>query len=238
MPEYLAPGVYTEEISTGPVPIEGVSTSTAGFVGLTERGPTTVRLVTSLRDFQRWYGGPVEPRRHGLLPAVRGQGLLRQRRPAAVRRPGDRARTPSRRACTLRPPTATPCVLEAIGPGQPRRPPVRARPARHPAAPADQLASSSRPRTRPGSGCRCSTTRRPRRIPLVDPFDRRRAAQPRPPGAGRVRGLGQPHRATRSPATTWSPPSRARSSSPSAPDSHSRPARGCRLDAAGRWRRR
>ncbi|MFF0097519.1 phage tail sheath family protein [Streptomyces canus] len=61
MPEYLAPGVYTEEINTGPVPIEGVSTSTAGFVGLTERGPTTIRMVTSLREFSRWYGGPVDP---------------------------------------------------------------------------------------------------------------------------------------------------------------------------------
>ncbi|MEU4560116.1 phage tail sheath C-terminal domain-containing protein [Actinoplanes sp. NPDC023936] len=59
MPEYLAPGVYTEEISTGPVPITGVSTSTAGFVGLTERGPTAVRLVTSLREYERWYGGPI-----------------------------------------------------------------------------------------------------------------------------------------------------------------------------------
>ena len=59
MPEYLAPGVYTEEISTGPVPIEGVSTSTAGFAGLTERGPTAVRLITSLREFERWYGGPI-----------------------------------------------------------------------------------------------------------------------------------------------------------------------------------
>src|SRR5687767_2544698 len=72
MPEYLAPGVYTEEISTGPVPIEGVSTSTAGFVGLTERGPTTVRLVTSLRDFQRWYGGPVDPTTSYLPFAVKG----------------------------------------------------------------------------------------------------------------------------------------------------------------------
>jgi phage tail sheath protein FI len=68
MPEYLAPGVYTEEISTGPVPIEGVSTSTAGFVGLTERGPTAVRMVTSLRDFQRWYGGPVDPETVSFLP--------------------------------------------------------------------------------------------------------------------------------------------------------------------------
>lgn len=75
MPEYLAPGVYTEEISAGPVPITGVSTSTAGFVGLTERGPTTVRLVTSIRDFQRWYGGLLEPESAGgsYLPfAVKG----------------------------------------------------------------------------------------------------------------------------------------------------------------------
>lgn len=57
MPEYLAPGVYIEEISTGPKPIEGVSTSTAGFVGLTERGPEPPRLITSWLDFQRWYGG-------------------------------------------------------------------------------------------------------------------------------------------------------------------------------------
>ena len=56
MPEYLSPGVYVEEISTGPRPIEGVSTSTAAFVGLAERGPEWARLVTSWLDFQRWYG--------------------------------------------------------------------------------------------------------------------------------------------------------------------------------------
>lgn len=59
MPEYLAPGVYVEEISTGPKPIEGVSTSNAGFVGGTERGPEYVKLITSWLDFQRWYGGYV-----------------------------------------------------------------------------------------------------------------------------------------------------------------------------------
>jgi len=60
MPEYLAPGVYVEEISTGPRPIEGVSTSTAGFVGETERGPTKPRLVTSWQDYQRWFGGYID----------------------------------------------------------------------------------------------------------------------------------------------------------------------------------
>ena len=55
MPEYLAPGVYVEEISTGPMPIQGVSTSVAGFVGITERGPEDVRRVTSWLQFQRLY---------------------------------------------------------------------------------------------------------------------------------------------------------------------------------------
>jgi len=72
MPEYLAPGVYTEEIATGPVPIEGVSTSTAGMAGMTERGPATVRLITSAREFERWYGNPVDPRVSYLPYAVQG----------------------------------------------------------------------------------------------------------------------------------------------------------------------
>ena len=58
MPEYLAPGVYVEEVDTGAKPIEGVSTSTAGMVGVTERGPVDVPvLITSVGDFTRWYGG-------------------------------------------------------------------------------------------------------------------------------------------------------------------------------------
>ncbi|MBN1550701.1 phage tail sheath family protein [bacterium] len=57
MPEYLSPGVYMEEISIGPKPIEGVGTSTAGMLGLTERGPVGVRLVTNMGEYQRYYGG-------------------------------------------------------------------------------------------------------------------------------------------------------------------------------------
>jgi phage tail sheath protein FI len=60
MPEYLSPGVYIEEIQTGPRPIEGVSTSTAGFVGQTERGPTTPTLVTSWQSFYRWFGDYID----------------------------------------------------------------------------------------------------------------------------------------------------------------------------------
>ena len=59
MPEYLSPGVYVEEIDAGPKPIEGVSTSTCGAVGVTARGPTTGKpvLVTSFADFVRTFGG-------------------------------------------------------------------------------------------------------------------------------------------------------------------------------------
>jgi phage tail sheath protein FI len=56
MPEYLSPGVYVEEIATGPRPIEGVGTSTAGFVGQTERGPIAPQLVTSWLAYRRWFG--------------------------------------------------------------------------------------------------------------------------------------------------------------------------------------
>jgi Bacteriophage tail sheath protein len=72
MPEYLSPGVYVEEIATGAVPIEGVSTSTAGFVGQTERGPMQPRLVTSWLDFQRWYGGYIDIAQSFLPYAIQG----------------------------------------------------------------------------------------------------------------------------------------------------------------------
>ncbi len=57
MPEYLAPGVYVEEVDTGSKPIEGVSTSTAGMIGATERGPVNVPIpITSYGEFTRWFG--------------------------------------------------------------------------------------------------------------------------------------------------------------------------------------
>jgi phage tail sheath protein FI len=72
MPEYLAPGVYVEEIPSGPVPIEGVSTSTAGMVGLTERGPLLPRMVTSFGDYQSWFGGIIDPAISFLPLAAKG----------------------------------------------------------------------------------------------------------------------------------------------------------------------
>jgi phage tail sheath protein FI len=57
MPEYLHPGVFIEEIERGPRPIEGVPTSTAAFLGEAERGSIKPRLVTSYKEYQRWFGG-------------------------------------------------------------------------------------------------------------------------------------------------------------------------------------
>mgnify|MGYP003289079330 CR=1 FL=1 len=56
MPEYLAPGVFIEEFEIGAKPIEGVSTSTAAFLGETERGPTYPQLVTSFPEYRRIFG--------------------------------------------------------------------------------------------------------------------------------------------------------------------------------------
>lgn len=59
MPEYLAPGVFVEEVSFRAKSIEGVSTTTTGFVGATRYGPIDIEpeIVTSLVEFERAYGG-------------------------------------------------------------------------------------------------------------------------------------------------------------------------------------
>lgn len=58
VPEYLAPGVYVEEISSGVRSIVGVPTSVTAFVGTARRGryhlPTTVR---NFAEFERLFGG-------------------------------------------------------------------------------------------------------------------------------------------------------------------------------------
>ncbi|MEA2130474.1 MAG: uncharacterized protein QOJ85_3365 [Solirubrobacteraceae bacterium] len=59
MPEYLSPGVYVEEIDAGPKPIAPVATSTAGAVGVTQRGPITPTLVTNYGEYVRTFGGPL-----------------------------------------------------------------------------------------------------------------------------------------------------------------------------------
>jgi phage tail sheath protein FI len=76
MPEYLAPGVFVEEVSGGVKPIAGVSTSTIGMVGIAQRGPVDEpTLVTSFGAYMRTFGGLLDQRvftnaRHSLPYAV------------------------------------------------------------------------------------------------------------------------------------------------------------------------
>jgi phage tail sheath protein FI len=58
MPEYLAPGVFVEEVSYRAKSIEGVSTTTTGMVGPTRYGPLDLEpdVLTSLVEFERTYG--------------------------------------------------------------------------------------------------------------------------------------------------------------------------------------
>jgi hypothetical protein len=56
MGTYTYPGVYIQEVDTGNKPIEGVSTSIAGFLGIAERGPMSATFLTSFADYQRSYG--------------------------------------------------------------------------------------------------------------------------------------------------------------------------------------
>ena len=67
MAEYLSPGVYVEEFDSGPAPMQGVGTSTAGFVGLAEKGPVVGApvFVTSAADFNRKFGGYLQKSEFG-----------------------------------------------------------------------------------------------------------------------------------------------------------------------------
>ena len=67
MAEYLSPGVYVEEFESGSKPMEGVGTSTAGFIGMAERGPVEgqPQLVTNFADFRRKYGGYLSENEYG-----------------------------------------------------------------------------------------------------------------------------------------------------------------------------
>ncbi|WP_193366971.1 phage tail sheath family protein [Pelagibius marinus] len=70
MPEYLAPGVYVEEIPSGTRPIESVATALPVFIGYTEtaRGAQGEDLtgraveITSMQDYQARFGkAPIHP---------------------------------------------------------------------------------------------------------------------------------------------------------------------------------
>lgn len=128
MPEYLAPGVYVEETSFRPKTIEGVSTSTAGFVGPTRFGPAEgePELLTSFGDFERIYGGldPLdfgagdEPNylAHGVRAFFEEGG--RRCYVARVASGGARATAATNPAAASPPSTALPINVEARFPGR------------------------------------------------------------------------------------------------------------------------
>lgn len=99
MPEYLSPGVYIEETSYRGKPIEGVSTSTAGVVGRTKKGPEgRPTLITSYAQFEREFGSAYsvpEQRGEYLGHAVQGFFENGGRRVYVVRVLGDGAQSAS-----------------------------------------------------------------------------------------------------------------------------------------------
>ncbi|MGD9355791.1 MAG: phage tail sheath subtilisin-like domain-containing protein [Chromatiales bacterium] len=57
MPDYRHPGVYVEEIPSGPRPIGGVAMSTAAFIGETRKGPVGEPvLIGKFDDFVKEFG--------------------------------------------------------------------------------------------------------------------------------------------------------------------------------------
>lgn len=67
MAEYLSPGVYVEEFDSGAVPMASVSTSIAGFIGVTEKGPHKGApvLITNYANFRRIFGGNLSENEFG-----------------------------------------------------------------------------------------------------------------------------------------------------------------------------
>src|SRR5687768_10267510 len=72
MPEYLSPGVYVQEVDSGPKPIEGVGTATAAFVGFAAGGPVNrPTLVTNWTQYVETFGSIEDGgRRNAYLPGA------------------------------------------------------------------------------------------------------------------------------------------------------------------------
>ena len=131
MPEYLAPGVFVEEVSYRAKSIEGVSTTTTGFIGPTRYGPTDVEpdIITSLVEYERVYGDRLQlefkdrTKPTPQLHVACRPGVLRERRQAAVRPARVRAGRPGRTSCPASPTARS----RATGSSSARASPVDAR---------------------------------------------------------------------------------------------------------------
>lgn len=72
MIEAASPGIYVAEIAgIGNIPIVGVETGVAGFLGQTEKGPVEPQLVTNYQEYENIYGSTAQAQSY--LPyAVKG----------------------------------------------------------------------------------------------------------------------------------------------------------------------
>jgi len=70
MSETVHPGVFIEEIEWKARPIEGVPTSTAVFVGGTERAERQPRLLASHAEYRQWFGAAAGAGRHTAIAAA------------------------------------------------------------------------------------------------------------------------------------------------------------------------
>ena len=132
MPEYLAPGVYVEEISHRSKSVEGVSTSTRGFAVLVRRG---------LDKIARRVAVAVVGVLLGVIAAIAVDGARRRRRASSSRTQTETrvgrslvaaTRTGVSGSITYRVPEESsapassrplnPCVLRALPGGWERRP--------------------------------------------------------------------------------------------------------------------
>jgi len=61
MTDYTYPGVYIQEVPSGPGPINGVSTSNLGLIGFSTKGPINKPVIsTSFQEFSRRFGSFTE----------------------------------------------------------------------------------------------------------------------------------------------------------------------------------
>jgi uncharacterized protein len=116
VPEYLHPGVYVQEESSGAKPIEGASTSTAAFVGKAARGrPNRATMVTSWAQFDRTFGGLDPGHKDHAMPLAVYQFFRNGGQRAYILRALYKGATPARGTVTV---GATSITVTAAGEGE------------------------------------------------------------------------------------------------------------------------
>ncbi|MDY7088333.1 MAG: phage tail sheath subtilisin-like domain-containing protein [Actinomycetota bacterium] len=113
--ELLHPGVYIQEVASGVRPLEGVSTSTAAFLGVADSGPVDdVVMVTSFIEYQSIFGGF---RRDGYLTHAALHFFANGGRRLYVARVASEAKTSSVKIGDRREPAGAAITVTATSPG-------------------------------------------------------------------------------------------------------------------------